>query len=386
MQARRELAPLLAASAPMLHLTGALALPDAPLQAAFAGGVWLLARARGPGWALAGVPVGLALLSKYSAALLAPALLLLVLWDADLRRELRTRWPWLGAAVAVAIFAPTLLWDAAHGFASIGFQLNHGFRSGATLRSFGEFLAAQVGSAGPVVLLAGIPALVRARDSAWKRVAAATLVSFVVPIYSATRGEPEVNWTAQAFAPMAAAAGAWLAGRRAGATLVAASVALALATAAGFAAVQRADRFAGTSVYSRFHGWGAFGDEARRHAAELCREVGPPCDPASPYVLPTTYRLTPVAYYAGWKRLGGGIGRPSQLDLGGEVQREGEPVFLLAASDWALDRARERIGFTPLAPARTIRSTGPGGAVLHEAILVAYRCPAGTAGPECRAP
>jgi dolichol-phosphate mannosyltransferase len=79
-------AAALAATSPILVLTGGLALPDAPVEAAYAAATWLVARARGRGWITAGVAVGLALLSKYTAALLAPALLLLVVLDRELRR------------------------------------------------------------------------------------------------------------------------------------------------------------------------------------------------------------------------------------------------------------------------------------------------------------
>src|SRR6266545_3389171 len=120
-------AAVLAVAAPLLNLLGAMALPDAPVAAAYTAALWLLARARGGRWLVAGAAVGVALLAKYTAALLAPALLLLVAWDGELRRELRTPWPWLGAAVAVALFAPCLLWNARHDWISIRFQLGHGF-------------------------------------------------------------------------------------------------------------------------------------------------------------------------------------------------------------------------------------------------------------------
>src|SRR5512137_392085 len=140
---------LLAAAAPLLTLTGALALPDAPVEAAYGAATWLLARARGRRWLWAGVAVGLALLSKHTAALLAPALLLLVAWDRELRRELATPWPWAGGAVAVAVFLPNLWWNATHGWVTIAFQLRHGFGGTPGWRSFLEYLGGQLGGPGP---------------------------------------------------------------------------------------------------------------------------------------------------------------------------------------------------------------------------------------------
>ncbi len=175
-------AALLAATAPLLTITGALALPDAPVEAAYAAATWLLARARGRRWAWAGVAVGLALLSKFTAALLAPALLLLVLWDVELRRELRSRWPWLGAAVAAGLFAPCLAWNATHDWVAIRFQLWHGFRGGGSLLGFLQYLGALPAGAGPVPLVLGVAALARARSSAERRVAAATLLPLAITL------------------------------------------------------------------------------------------------------------------------------------------------------------------------------------------------------------
>jgi hypothetical protein len=366
-------AALLAAAAPLLHVTGMLALPDAPLEAAYAAAVWLLARARGRRWVWAGVAVGLALLAKYSAALLAPALLLLVLWDGELRRELRTPWPWLGAAVAVAIFLPTLLWDGRRGFPSIGFQLAHGFREGATLRSFAEFVGGQLGGAGPVLLVAGLAGLLRPRGSAWRRVAAATLVPLAVTLYSAMRGEAEVNWTVHAFPSLAAAAGAWLAGRRAGRPLVAVSVALGAVAALALAWVQRDSRFAGDSVHDRFTGWHAFAAEARAGAAAACAEAGLACDLDDPFVYAANYRIAgQIAYYGGWSRLGRGIGRRSQLDLWDEAPRPGEPVVVVADSPETLDDFRARARATQVGAERPFEVRGANGKLVRRGRVAVF--------------
>ena len=365
-------AALLAAASPLLHVTGTLALPDAPLEAAYAAAVWLLARARGRRWAWAGLAVGLALLSKYSAALLAPALLGLVAWDPELRRALRTPWPWIGAAVAVLVFSPTILWDAQRGFASIGFQLHHGFRHRASLRTFLEFVGAQLAALGPVVFVALVP-LFRARESAWKRVALAALVPLAVPIYSATRSDPEVNWTVHAFAPLCAAAGAWLAARRAGRPLVAVHVALGLVAAVGLAWGQRDPRFAGSAVYDRFHGWADFAGRMHRAAAEGCAEARLSCDLRDPFVFPANYRYAgQIAFYGGWRRLGQGIGRASQLDLWNEQPRPGEPVLVVADSPETLDEFLRRARADQRAPARSFEIRGANGALMRRGIVAPF--------------
>jgi 4-amino-4-deoxy-L-arabinose transferase-like glycosyltransferase len=339
------LAALLAAAAPMMSLSGALALPDAPLAAAYTAALWLIARARGRRWLGAGVAVGIALLSKYTAALLAPALLVLVLWDRELRAELRAPWPWLGAAAAVAIFAPCLAWNARHGWVSIRFQLFHGFSGSATPRSVLEYFAGQAIGVGPVALAVGAAALVRERTSAWKRVAAAALLPLAVTTYAAFRGKVEANWPALTYPALAAAAGATLArwgqpsarrdralaagSRRAAALLAWGSLALTAAILVAFGVEQRAPRLlAGTPATERFHGWRALGAAARRAAEARCPEVA--CDARDPFVFPGSYQYAgELAFYAGFKRLGPAAERESQLDVWGDRPRPGEGFLFI---------------------------------------------------------
>ncbi len=338
------LGALLASGAPLASLTGSLALPDAPVAAAFTAGLWLLARARGNRWLWAGLAVGLALLAKYTAALLAPALLGLVLWDGSLRRELRTPWPWAAGALAVLIFLPCLLWNARHGWVSIAFQLGHGFSSNASLQSFAEYLGGQLAGAGPVPLVLGVLALAGARTPALKRVAAAALLPLALTTFSAMRGKVEANWPALGHPALAAAAGVALAGvspRRARA-LAWGSLALAAAVMAFFAVEQRRPRLlAGTAAVERFHGWRALAQEARALAAARCPGVG--CDPEQPAIVPATYQLAgELAYYGGFRRLAPAVERVSQLDVWGDAPRPGEP-FLFIGLEGVNEEFRRRV-------------------------------------------
>jgi 4-amino-4-deoxy-L-arabinose transferase-like glycosyltransferase len=103
----------------LIGLGGALAVPDVP-NALF----WTLTlcaafravRGHGAWWLAAGAAAGLACLSKYSALFLAPGVLIWLLMTAEGRRSLRTPWPWLAAIVAVAVFAPNIVWNADHGW------------------------------------------------------------------------------------------------------------------------------------------------------------------------------------------------------------------------------------------------------------------------------
>ncbi len=106
---------------------GVIATPDTALALC-----WVLALHEGlaalqgerPRWLSAGLATGLGLLSKYTMVLMGPVLLLaLVMAD---RAALRTRWPYLGALLALMIFLPNVLWNAAHDWLTIRFQLGHG--------------------------------------------------------------------------------------------------------------------------------------------------------------------------------------------------------------------------------------------------------------------
>jgi 4-amino-4-deoxy-L-arabinose transferase-like glycosyltransferase len=71
-------------------------------------------------WLAAGAAVGLGLMTKYTILFLAAGILGGLLFT-PARRFLRTRWLWAGAALALLIFLPNLLWQVRHGFISLDF-------------------------------------------------------------------------------------------------------------------------------------------------------------------------------------------------------------------------------------------------------------------------
>jgi hypothetical protein len=86
---------------------------------------WLVSRALDRGerwtWLLAGGALGLAILAKHSALLWAGALALGLL-ASPARQALASRWPWLGAAVALLVAAPNLVWLAQHDLVTLQFM------------------------------------------------------------------------------------------------------------------------------------------------------------------------------------------------------------------------------------------------------------------------
>jgi hypothetical protein len=132
--------------APVLGITSATwVLPDGPLLPALLGAAICLidalpseARTAWSWWLGAGVCAGLALCSKYSAALTIAGLIVFLLTEPTSRRWLLRPQPYVAGLVASALFLPVLIWNAEHGWVSFLFQSG---RASGGLRPFGPILA-----------------------------------------------------------------------------------------------------------------------------------------------------------------------------------------------------------------------------------------------------
>jgi dolichol-phosphate mannosyltransferase len=119
-------AGLLMALVPLFFAFGAEATPDAPLLLFWSATLWALAHVfagDAPRWWYgAGLFLGLALDSKYHALFLGVGTLLFLLGSPDRRAWLRRREPYLAALIALAVFSPTLVWNARNGWESFWYQ------------------------------------------------------------------------------------------------------------------------------------------------------------------------------------------------------------------------------------------------------------------------
>ena len=119
--------------------------------------VWALIRLvesdDGRWWLAAGVFAGCAMLSKFTIAMLLPAVVAFVLVPDWRWRWLGSPYPWLAALIALVLFSPVWIWNAEHDWASFKFQF---VRAAAaheySLRTVGEFFGLQFGQVGPVLL------------------------------------------------------------------------------------------------------------------------------------------------------------------------------------------------------------------------------------------
>jgi 4-amino-4-deoxy-L-arabinose transferase-like glycosyltransferase len=131
------------------------ATPDMPSVVASTVFIYFLARVQaesdGKAWLGVGVAAGLGLLAKFSALFLGAGALGWLVVDRNARKWLLSPWPYMGAVLATAIWSPNLLWQWQHHWQSFAFQFGRLGGGHFTLRFLGEFLAAQLGLASPLI-------------------------------------------------------------------------------------------------------------------------------------------------------------------------------------------------------------------------------------------
>ncbi len=190
--------------------------PDAPLLAASSFVLLFLAKVletgRGAWWLAVGVAVGAALLSKYTALLFGPAILVWLVSVPKLRRWLISPWPYLGGVVALLIFAPVIVWNADHHWVSFIKQIGRARIEDFRPAFIGELIPTQIAFATPLVAMLGamgLYALLRRNAGA---LAARMLINstfWIIVIYfvwHSLHARVEANWFAPVYPAFAIAA------------------------------------------------------------------------------------------------------------------------------------------------------------------------------------
>jgi 4-amino-4-deoxy-L-arabinose transferase-like glycosyltransferase len=77
-------------------------------------------------WIYLGITLGIGLEVKYTIVGLILGMGVAVLLTPALRRELRTKYPWIAVGLALLIWAPNLTWQVTEGFATLIYITNHG--------------------------------------------------------------------------------------------------------------------------------------------------------------------------------------------------------------------------------------------------------------------
>ncbi|WP_298281556.1 glycosyltransferase family 39 protein [Acidocella sp.] len=179
--------------------------PDTPLllfwSAALNAVARLIQTGRRRWWLAAGLAMGLALLSKYTALLFLIAAFFWLLASPWGRLRLRTPWPWLAAALALLLFAPDIAWNAAHHWVSYAKQGGRvdGFKPARSVQFLTELLLGQLGLLTPgifVLALAGTWRLRHFRSPAAGLLLWLTLIPAAVMFEHVLTGRVQANWLA----------------------------------------------------------------------------------------------------------------------------------------------------------------------------------------------
>ncbi len=222
------LAALMWIAMPLVIAGAAFVTPDAPLVVFWTLGLaalaelWRTGKAR---WLLAmGLALGLMLQSKFTAAFFAAGVALAFMSAPSLRRWLVSPASAAALAIAGAIFAPFVGWNAEHGWATFVKQLGrappHGFAPTYLL----EFVAAQIGLMNPLVFAlfaAGAaavswraPAAPGSPDEARRILISTIATPAIYFLLHALHDRVQGNWLAPLFPACAIVAADWVAATR----------------------------------------------------------------------------------------------------------------------------------------------------------------------------
>lgn len=190
--------------------------PDAPLLVASAFVLFFLAKVletgRGAWWLAVGAAVGAALLSKYTALLFGPAILIWLVGVPKKRRWLRSPWPYLGGLVALLVFSPVILWNADHHWVSFIKQIGRARIEDFRPAFIAELIPTQIVFATPLVSILGAMGLYalrwrKAGASAARALISATFWTIVAYfIWHSLHARVEANWLAPVYPAFAIAA------------------------------------------------------------------------------------------------------------------------------------------------------------------------------------
>ena len=202
-------AGLTAILAPGIVFSTRIISTDVPLLFFWGAALYAFVRLRaggGYGWSLLlAVAFGLGLLSKYAMIYFAGCVLVAGLVDRDSRALLASARLWAGLVLGLLFLVPNLLWNLHHGFATFAHTGDNIAGRGALFDVAGglEFLAAQFGVGGPVVM-AGLIVLVARLRAPFVTADDRTMLAFSVPVLAllilfafVTRANG--NWAAPAF-------------------------------------------------------------------------------------------------------------------------------------------------------------------------------------------
>ena len=217
------LAALIWNAVPLVGVGAILATPDTPLLFGWTTALWGLGRLYRTNdwrwWLLIGAAAGIALQAKYTALFLGPGIALAMLVVPQLRRWWSHPAPYAGGVLALAIFAPNIIWNARNGWETFAKQFGRIGDSEWTWRFIVDFFGSQIGLLGPltfVLVVAGFILAIRGTVDETNLGGRRLLASLCAPLlvyfaFHSLHDRVQGNWMAPlypAFAILAADA-AW---------------------------------------------------------------------------------------------------------------------------------------------------------------------------------
>lgn len=170
-------------------------------------------------WYLAGAGLGFGMLSKYSAILIVPGIIMFIILTANQRRWLATIHPYFAVILAILIFSPVIIWNYQHEWASFMFQSSDRFSQMKRLRLdfFFQLIGSQMGMLTPYVfflLLAGWIGIgklsFKENDYRYRLLFWIAFPVYLVFTLSSFRSLVKMNWLAPAYITSVIAGVVWL--------------------------------------------------------------------------------------------------------------------------------------------------------------------------------
>lgn len=193
---------------------GWLAFPDGPLIFFWLLTLYFLSKSiqtrHTAYWMLAGASFGFALLSKYTALLLAPSLLIFLLIAPSHRYWIFRVQPWIALLIGLIVFSPVIIWNAKHDWVSFLFQATRTVgESPRIIRYVSEFWLFQLGILTPPIFILLAAAVWHAikrgwfnRQDQWNFAVSFFLPLFLIFFLASFKIRVHVNWTAPAYLSM----------------------------------------------------------------------------------------------------------------------------------------------------------------------------------------
>ena len=170
-------------------------------------------------WYFAGISLGLALLSKYSAILIVPGIFMYLLLLKRQKQWLLSIHPYLAIILAFIVFLPVLLWNYQHDWASFMFQSSRRFSEMHRMRFdfFFQLIGSQLGMLTPYIFFLVISGWIyigkrsfKERDDNFSLLFWISLPVYLIFTLSSFRSLVKMNWLAPAYITSIIAGVVWI--------------------------------------------------------------------------------------------------------------------------------------------------------------------------------